>query len=78
MAVMGVHAALLIQNLDNDIRCGFGNRSETTNKWPGTVNLYRGGSFHRTVFASEAVYGSPEEAITCMKELVERIRAKNT
>lgn len=69
------YIALVIQNLENDVRCGFGNRSEETKQWPGTVNLYRDGSFHKTVFLSEAVFNSPEEAAKCMEEIVEKIRA---
>jgi hypothetical protein len=72
---MNLHAALTIQNPDNDIRCeGYG-QDRKTKKWAGAINLYHDGHFHTTLLSSESVFDSEEAAIKAMEGVVSSIRA---
>lgn len=69
------HTALVIQNLENDIRCEPYGQDKETKKWAGAVNLYHDGFFHTTLLSSEPVFESSEASVAYMEGVVERVRA---
>lgn len=65
--------ALTIQNPDNDIRCVAVQHSK--NEWVGAIQLFKDGSFHRTLLSSKPEYRSEQEALGGMEGSLVRIRS---
>ena len=71
---MNLITALTIQNEENDIQCEALGQHKKTGKWAGAINLYHDGFFHTTLLTSNAVFDSPEKAVSFMKDTVKKIR----